>query len=72
MLSGPHPCRKAGTPAAEIKIAPQAVTPAFLQRAVQINDTVAEAVVTALREGGFLDEVRGGGQDGWSWAVTRH
>ncbi|KAI7843770.1 hypothetical protein COHA_002668 [Chlorella ohadii] len=48
--------KKAGTPAAEIKVAPQAVTPAFLQRAVQINATVAEAVVAALREGGFLDE----------------
>lgn len=63
------PRRKAGTPAAEIKVAPQAVTPAFLQRAVQINATVAEAVVAALREGGFLDEVRSlaGGRE---WALS--
>lgn len=58
VLDAGPPRRKAGTPAAEIKIAPQAVTPQFLQRAVQINGTVAGAVVAALREGGFLDEVR--------------
>lgn len=58
--SRPVARRKAGTPAAEVKIAPQPLTPAFLQRAPQINATTAEAVVAALRDNGYLGEVRGG------------
>lgn len=61
--------REAGTPAAELKVGPSPVTPAFLQRSPQISAGLAQAVVAKLREGGFIDEAgmlvkdpRSGGQ----------
>ena len=50
--------RKAGTPAAEIKVAPQPVTAALLQRAAEISGKQAKAVVAALKKGGALDKAR--------------
>lgn len=51
-------CQAAGIPAAEVRIAPQPVRPQLLQRSLLIGAEMAEAIVAALREGGFLDEVR--------------
>lgn len=48
--------RDQGVPVAELRVAPRPVTPEFLtSRASDINQTMAEGIVEALTEGGFLD-----------------
>lgn len=52
-----HKRRDTGVPGAEIQVDPRPLTPKLLQRAPQVSAKVAEAVVQALRKGGYLDEV---------------
>lgn len=44
-------------PATEIRVAPQPVTPALMQRAPQLTPERAQAIVEALQQGGMLDQV---------------
>ncbi len=41
-----------------MKVAPQAVTAALLQRSDQISKKRAKAIVAALKKGGALDKVK--------------
>ena len=50
--------REQGTPGAEIKVAPRPLTPQLLRRSPAVSAPVAAAIVGALREAGYLDEVR--------------
>ena len=48
--------RKAGTPAAEIRVGPRPVTPRFLQRSQLISARIAADIVRVLRQHGMIDE----------------
>lgn len=49
-------CRAEGIPAAEIRVAPQPVTPELLLTSERLDRGTAEAIVAALAAGGLLDE----------------
>lgn len=51
-------CREEGIPADEVWVDPQPVTQALLRTSPLVSAALADAVVGALRDGGFLDEVR--------------
>ncbi|PSC67478.1 aci-reductone dioxygenase [Micractinium conductrix] len=48
--------KKAGTPAAEIRVGPRPVTPRFLQRSQLISARIAADIVRVLRQHGMIDE----------------